>query len=164
MNHFSRTRGGGLCLRLGLGLAAPFVGASCGSGDLLGPAGDPVPVTSENLKGHWGQVATIYYQAAAPHATDTVAPAPSDRLVYDFEVAGPGIVRRVAPILASASYVLDSYGPSIAWSFGTSEEYLISLTASRLSLGGPIGVTSVHRFSPSGPLEVAGTSIVFQKE
>jgi hypothetical protein len=164
MNRFSRTRGIGPCLRLGLGFAALFIGVSCGNGDLLGPAGDPVPVTSENLKGQWRQVATIYYQAAAPHATDTVAPASSDQLVYDFEVAGPGIVRRVAPSPASASYVLDSYGPSIAWSFDTNEAYLISLTASRLSLGGPIGITNVHRFSPSGPLEVAGASIVFQRE
>lgn len=110
----------------------------CGDSDpLLGPEGLQVPLTLENLTGRWEETARIYFKLGAQTGVvrDTTPAAAADRIIYQFNLDGPGIVRRVQPNPDQALLVIEGTGDGFHWSMGTQfESFSAILTANRLSL------------------------------
>jgi hypothetical protein len=73
---------------------------SCGGTDpLLGPGGAPEPLTLENLTGRWEECARIYAKIGVQTGVlrDTAAVADAEQIIYQFNLDGANIVRRVQP-------------------------------------------------------------------
>jgi hypothetical protein len=111
--------------------------SSCGSaGEILGPDTPAVPLTADNLTGRWAEVALIYHKFGVQTGVilDTVHVNAADQTIYQFNLDGPGIVRRVQPDPGQATYAIDGQN-SIHWNIDRFEGYGATLSESRLSLG-----------------------------
>jgi len=107
-----------------------------GPGDILGPNTAAVPLTADNLTGRWSEVALIHHKFGAQTGVimDTVRVNSSDQTVYQFNLDGTGIVRRLQPDTGQATYAID--GPSsIHWNIDGFESYGATLSDTRLTLG-----------------------------
>src|SRR5689334_13307629 len=120
-----------------LGIAMVGLIAACGGGgDILAPDTAAVPLRADNLTGRWAEVALIHHKFGAQTGVivDTVRVKPADQAIYQFNLDGAGIVRRIQPDTGQATYAID--GPnSIHWNMDRFEGYGATLSATRLSLG-----------------------------
>jgi hypothetical protein len=113
-----------------------LMGACGGAGDFLGPDTAAVALTADNLTGRWGEVALIHRKIGVQTGViaDTVRVNSADQTIYQFNLDGPGIVRRVQPDPGQATYAIDGSN-SIHWNIDRFEGYGVFLSDTRLSLG-----------------------------
>jgi hypothetical protein len=116
-----------------------------GDAGILGPDGAALLLTPENLTGRWAETARTYAKLGAQTGvlSDTVRVSQADQAIYQFNLDGAGIVRRIQPDPGQAPYAIDS--PSaLHWSIDTYESYGARISATRLSLND--GLEVPHRF------------------
>jgi hypothetical protein len=128
------------------GLCLATLAACGGTEPILGPDSEPVPLTLENLTGRWEEAARIYAKLGVQTGVlrDTVAVPADEKIIYEFNLDDPGIVRRVQPNPGEAIISINGNGTSLTWVIGTFESYGASLSATRLSLND--GSTHPHVF------------------
>jgi hypothetical protein len=115
---------------------------ACGSaGDLLGPDTAAISLTADHLTGRWAEAARIHRKLGAQTGVlaDTVRVSSADQAIYQFNLDGPDIVRRVQPDPGQATYSIDSQ-TSLHWNIDRFESYGARLSDNRLSLGDGLDV------------------------
>jgi hypothetical protein len=130
---------------LGMAVIAALTLACGSAGDILGPDSPAVPLTSDNLTGRWAEVALTYqkFGVLTGVLADTVRVNTADQTIYQFNLEGAGIVRRVQPDPGQATYAIDGQN-SIHWNIDRFEGYGARLSETRLSLGD--GLEVQYRF------------------
>jgi hypothetical protein len=134
-------------LRIAYGyLVALALGACGGTDPLLGPSGALVPLTLESVTGRWEERARIYAKLGAQTGVlrDTVSVAGTDQIIYQFNLDGANIVRRVQPDPGQAILRIEPTGDGMSWVIGRFQSFYAQLTATRLSLND--GVSEPHVF------------------
>jgi len=121
---------------LGIAALVALISSCGGAGDILGPDTPAVALTADNLTGRWAEVALIHHKFGAQTGVivDTVRVNSADQTIYQFNLDGPGIVRRVQPDPGQATYAIDGQS-SIHWNIDRFEGYGATLSETRLSLG-----------------------------
>ena len=121
---------------LGMAVIVSLTVACSGAGDILGPDTPAIALTADNLTGRWAEAARIYRKFGAQTGVlaDTVRVSSADQAIYQFNLDGAGIVRRVQPDPGQATYSIDSQN-SLHWNIDRYEGYGARLSETRLSLG-----------------------------
>jgi hypothetical protein len=83
----------------GMAVIASLTVACSSAGNILGPDTAAISLTADNLTGRWAEAARIYRKVGAQTGVlaDTVGVSSADQAIYQFNLDGTGIVRRVQP-------------------------------------------------------------------
>jgi hypothetical protein len=134
---------------------------ACRADSLLEPTGASLPLEPQHLRGVWVETAVIYNQITPPGHFDTVAVLPSEQIIYEFELSGPGIVKRLQPAAATAVYRIEPTGDALSWVFERYESYFADVTPTQLKLN-PATLRG-HKFPGETVVEEAAFVQVFVK-
>jgi hypothetical protein len=129
----------------GMAVIASLTVACSSAGNILGPDTAAISLTADNLTGRWAEAARIYRKVGAQTGVlaDTVGVSSADQSIYQFNLDGTGIVRRVQPNPGQATYSIDSQS-ALHWNIDRFEGYGARLSETRLSLGD--GLEVPYRF------------------
>jgi hypothetical protein len=123
-----------------------MVSLACGGAEpILGPSGEQVPLTLENLTGRWEEQARIYAKLGVQTGIvgDTVRVAAPEQIIYQINLDGTNVVRRVQPNPGQALLHITLTGDGVSWLIGQFESYGAELTATRLTLNDGLEVYHV---------------------
>jgi hypothetical protein len=125
-------------------VVALAIGA-CGGEPLLGPAGAQEPLTLENLTGRWEERVRVYAKLGAQSGVvrDTTVVTGADQIIYQFNLDGENIVRRVQPDSGQAILNIAPTGDVMTWVIGRYQGFAAVLTTNRLTLNDGLDVPHV---------------------
>jgi hypothetical protein len=125
-------------------LVALALGA-CGGEPLLDPEGAQEPLTLENLTGRWEEGARIYAKLGVQSGVvgDTIGVTGADQIIYQFNLDGENIVRRVQPDSGQAILNIAPTGDVMTWVIGRYQGFAAQLTTNRLTLNDGLSVPHV---------------------